>query len=341
MNKVVITGCLGFVGANLSIFLRKKGISVIGLDNRSKIIGSEANYELITAAGVKYLYCDIRSCEDISGVFKHIGAVDCIFHLASQVSFKRSLESPRNDFEINLLGTFNLLEHVRLHDREARFVYASTNQVYGQLDNIPLKEMVTRYDYLNLEKGVAESFPVDYLSPYGCSKGAGEAYCIDYARVFGLKAVIARLGGIYGEHQYSTEDHGWISYITNMIRLKLPYNRFGHGKQVRDVLHVSDIVRALELLAQKKLEEKAEIFNISGGSENTVSVLELIHLTEKLTNSKSLDTVCEMRKADKLVMYLDTTKAKIELGWSPKVGFVEGIRKLLIWQESLENGINT
>ena len=148
-----------------------------------------------------------------------------------------------------------------------KFVYSSTNQVYGELNNIPVVEKETRFDFESLPLGVPETFPYDFLSPYGCSKGAGETYCIDYARVYDLDISVARLGGIYGENQFSTEDHGWIAFITEMIRSNKPFNRFGHGKQVRDVLHVDDIVRALEALAAHDWRGNCGIFNISGGQK--------------------------------------------------------------------------
>jgi CDP-paratose 2-epimerase len=336
MKRVLVTGCLGFVGVNLSKYFLQKGIEVHGIDDRSKVIGSDANYELFTKYGGRFTHCDIRNPLEVIQKLNQIAEVDCIYHLASQVSFKRSVESPRNDFEINLLGTLNFLEYIRIYSPATKLVYASTNQIYGALNNTPVVEYESRFDFKHLQKGVPETFPYDFLSPYGCSKGGGETYCIDYARVFGLDISVARLGGIYGEHQYSTEDHGWIAYITQMIRSDIPFNRFGHGKQVRDLLHVNDIVKALDLLSQKSWIGNCGVFNISGGADNTLSVLELMQLVASITGNSPKDTVLEMRKADKLVMYLDTTKAKNELGWEPKVNYREGIERLIEWQNNIQ-----
>ena len=336
MKRVLITGCLGFVGVNLAKYFLQKGVEVHGIDNYSKVVGSNANHNLFENLGGHFHYCDIRNSGDVVEKIARIDDIDCLFHLASQVSFKRSVESPRNDFEINLLGTFNLLEFIRLFAPTTKMVYASTNQIYGALDDVPVVEYKTRYDFKDLSSGVPETYPYDFLSPYGCSKGGGETYCVDYARVFGLDIAVARLGGIYGEHQYSTEDHGWIAFITEMIRSDTAFNRFGHGKQVRDVLHVDDIVRALDLLAQKNWAGACGIFNISGGAANTLSVLELMALVAKLTNNEPKDTMLEMRKADKLVMYLDITKAKNELGWEPKVSYEAGIKRLIEWQNNIQ-----
>ena len=334
-KKILVTGALGFVGSSICESFSLNGYDVIGIDNRSKLIGSDINYKLITKSGSIFYYCDISNQSQVDGIFNKFGEFDFIFHMASQVSFKKSIESPRNDFEINLLGTFNLLENLRTRNSNSLFVYASTNQVYGAVENIPLVETETRYDFKELKKGISEQFPLDFLSPYGCSKGGGEIYSIDYARVYGIKSCIVRFGGIYGKNQYSTEDHGWVSYITNMIRLNQSYNRFGHGKQIRDILYIDDIISAMYKITLNNNLISGDIFNIAGGPDNTLSVLELIKLVENITGNKSKDKILDMRKADKVVMYLDISKAKKELDWEPKVGIYEGLEKLIKWQNSI------
>ena len=329
--NILITGGLGFVGSNLAIhFSKDTGNKVIAIDNRHKMLGSYENYNLISQKGTDFAYVDIRNQNDVVQLFKE-NSFDLILHMAAQVAFKTSVEVPRLDFEINALGTFNLLEAAREYCQNATFIYASTNQVYGSLSSEKMVELEKRYDFVDLRKGVPESYPLDCLSPYGCSKGAGEMYVRDYARVYDMNTVVTRFGGIYGPGQYSYVDHGWVSYISEMVLNGLEFNRFGHGKQVRDILFVSDIVSAISKISENINIVKGETFNIAGGKENSISVLELLELLEELTGNKELSNINPMRKADKLVMYLDISKAKKMLDWQPMVDKRNGIQKLLFW----------
>jgi CDP-paratose 2-epimerase len=333
--KILITGSLGFVGSNLCYnYGQEEGYEVIGIDNKYKEIGGNQNYSLITSVGVRYEYCDIRNVNDVENLFRTHGGFDIIFHMAAQVAFKCSVDNPRLDFEINALGTFNLLEGTRSYCAKALFIYASTNQVYGSLPDEPIEELETRYDFLELPYGVPENYRLDFLSPYGCSKGTGDMYVQDYSRVYGMNTVVARFGGIYGIHQYSYEDHGWISFISEMVLKDQEFNRYGHGKQVRDVLYISDIIRAFDAMIDNKNIIKGEVFNISGGPGNTLSVIELLTLLEEMTGNKEKSIINPMRKADKIVMYLDIRKAKNALGWEPIVNKNDGIAKLLTWLRS-------
>ena len=329
--RVVITGVLGFVGVNLALSYLDEGHEVIGLDNRFKTLGSNENLKLFEESGGHFRYVDIRNFNDVSSFFNEIKKIDVVFNLAAQVAFKNSVENPRLDFEINALGTLNLLEAVRIIDKNIIFVNASTNQVYGNAKSAKVQELPTRYDFLDLEYGLDENFPLDFLSPYGCSKGASDQYTIDYSRVFDMKTVVTRFGGIYGTHQYSYQDHGWVSFMSNMVLKNKEFNRFGHGKQVRDILFISDIVEALKLCVVKIKEVNGHAINIAGGNRNSISVLELLQLLESITGNKEKSIINPMRKADKLVAYLDIRKAKNLLGWEPKVSNEEGIKKLLDW----------
>ena len=174
---------------------------------------------------------------------------------------------------------------------------------------------------------------MDFLSPYGCSKGAADLYTIDYARVFGLKTVVTRFGGIYGIHQYSYQDHGWVSFMAEMVAANKEFNRFGHGKQVRDILYVSDIVSALLLCVEKIDKVIGQAINIAGGPKNSISVLELLSKLEKITGNKELSIINPMRKADKLVAYLDIRKAKKLIGWAPKINIEQGLELLINWHK--------
>ena len=334
--KILITGGVGFVGVNLAINLKKKGNKIFCIDNFFKNIGASHNLNLLKANKINFDYCDIRNQNDIFDYFIQNKGFDFVIHMASQVAFSKSIKYPRLDFEINAVGTFNLLEAIRIYSKKSLFLYASTNQVYGNLNKEKFIERKSRFEFKNLTDGVDENYKLDYLSPYGCSKGVGEIYSIDYARVYDIKSFIFRFGGIYGHNQFSYEDHGWISYITNMIRLNKKFNRYGHGKQVRDVLYIDDICNAVDLLINKAdTVKKGEIFNIGGGKHNTLSVLELMKLVQNLTGNKEKSIINDMRKADKLVMYLNIQKAKKILNWEPNVDPVSGIKKLLKWQENL------
>jgi len=332
--KIVVTGALGFVGTNLCLHFLSKGSEVIAVDNRFKHVGGDQNLELICNKGARFCHVDIRNWNDVETLFKNESNIDAVLHMAAQVAFKRSVENPRLDFEINALGTFNLLEAIRLHQPEITFLCASTNQVYGELKNIPVVEKELRYDYVDLPYGIPETFPLDFLSPYGCSKGAADQYTLDYARVYGIKTVVTRFGGIYGDYQYSYEDHGWVAFMTKMVLQNKQFNRFGHGKQVRDILYISDIIAAIDLCIEKIDTIAGEAINIAGGPKNTSSILELLLLLEKITGNKEKSILNPMRKADKLVAYLDIRKAKELIGWEPHIGIEEGLKKLIKWMKT-------
>lgn len=331
--KVIVTGGTGFVGSNLACYFKTLGHEVVALDNFSKEIGTFENKRRVEAAGVKVMHLDIRNWNDVEHFFRNQMDVGAILHVAAQVAFKRSVENPRLDFEVNALGTFNLLEALRLYQPQAVFVCASTNQVYGQLSNVPLIEYEKRFDYADMPYGIPETFPLDFLSPYGCSKGAADQYTTDYARIYGLKTVVARLGGIYGDWQYSYEDHGWVAFMTKMVVLDQPFNRHGHGKQVRDVLYISDICRAIDLLVEKIETVNGLALNIAGGPANSLSILELLDLLESITGHTEKSTVNPMRIGDKVVCYLDIRKAQAMLGWAPTVSAREGIMRLVEWTQ--------
>lgn len=332
--KIVVTGALGFVGTNLCLHFLSKDAKIIAVDNRFKHVGGDQNLELIRNRGARFCHVDMRNWNDVETLFKTENKIDAVLHMAAQVAFKRSVDNPRLDFEVNALGTFNLLEALRLHQPETIFLCASTNQVYGELKNVPVVEKKMRYDYVDLPYGIPETFPMDFLSPYGCSKGAADQYTLDYARVYGIRTVVTRFGGIYGDYQYSYEDHGWVAFMTKMMLQGKQFNRFGHGKQVRDVLYISDIVAAIDLCIEKIDTITGESINIAGGPKNTSSVLELLLLLEKITGNKEQSIVNPMRKADKLVAYLDIRKAKELLGWEPRVRKEEGLKKLIKWMKT-------
>lgn len=334
IKKIVVIGGTGFVGVNLSIFLKEKNFMVYVLDSFYKKIGLRNQISKLEKEEIKIIECDIVNEQKLEKILLEINP-DVIVNLAAQVSFKISVENPILDFEVNLLGSLNILEIIRKHLINCKYILASTNQVYGELKHHALIEKETRYDFKNLRNGISEDEKLDFLSPYGCSKGAADQYALDYARVYNLDTCVLRLGGIYGENQYAIEDHGWVSYISKMVLDNKSFNRFGNGKQVRDILYVSDICQAFYLAIIHDLSSKERCYNIGGGKKNSISVLELLKRLERITGNKEKSILNPMRKADKIVSYLNITLAKQNLGWEPIISIDVGISKLISWLKTV------
>jgi len=332
-KNIIITGGFGFLGTNIAIDQINRGNNVFIIDNLFKERGIDQNKNLLLKNGAKFIYCDIRNWNDVEIFFKN-AKIDILIHCAAQVAFKRSVENPRIDFEINALGTFNLLEALRLYTPESIFISTSTNQVYGPMKNLRIEETETRYTWIDepcRTYGIAETQGLDFLSPYGCSKGAADQYSLDYSRIFGLKVCVVRLSGIYGINQYSYEDHGWISFMAEMVKKNNEFNRYGNGKQVRDILYIDDIVKLYNIVIEKIELAKGEAFNIGGGMSSNVSVLELLAKLEKITGHKQKSILNPSRLGDKLIYISDIRKAEKLLGWQPKVSVEVGLSKLVDW----------
>ena len=240
--KVLITGCAGFIGCHLTKYFLSIGNEVIGLDNLSRKGGQENLKWLQTLQGkFEFNKIDIRDFTEVSAIFKRCGQFDLILHLAAQVAVTTSVVDPREDFEINAFGTFNLLEATRLYSPDAFFEFASTNKVYGKMDNVNVVERNGRYEYDMLSKGVNEDYNLDFHSPYGCSKGAADQYVRDYNRIYGLRTVVLRQSCIYGTRQFGIEDQGWIAWFIIASLLEKPITIYGDGMQIRDVLWIEDL----------------------------------------------------------------------------------------------------
>jgi len=332
-KNIIVTGGFGFLGTNIAIDQIRRGNNVFVLDNLSKERGLDQNKDLLLKNGANFSYCDIRNWNDVKTYFKNTN-FDVVIHCAAQVAFKRSVENPRADFEINALGTFNLLEAFRIFSPDSIFISTSTNQVYGPMNNLKIKEMETRYVWMDepyRTYGIAETQNLDFLSPYGCSKGAADQYSLDYARIYGLKVCVIRLSGIYGINQYSYEDHGWISFMAEMIKKNKEFNRYGNGKQVRDILYIDDIVKLYNIVIEKIELAKGEAFNIGGGMSNSISVLELLKELEEITGYKQKSILNPDRTGDKLIYISDIRKAEKILNWQPKISIEDGLTKLIDW----------
>jgi CDP-paratose 2-epimerase len=339
----LITGGCGFVGSAIAAELIRRGESVLVFDNLSRIGGSQ-NLDWLRSLGpVEFFHGDSRILSDLAHAF-HNRSIGCIFHLAGQVAMTTSLREPRKDFDTNVVGTMNLLETVRNCSPEATVVYASSNKVYGELRDLELQEMRSRYTPAGGSTGVPEDAPLDFRTPYGCSKGAADQYVLEYARSFSLRGVVFRHSTIYGGRQFSTFDQGWISWFCQqaLTTLREPAHKFtvnGNGKQVRDLLHVNDAIRCY-LTAHENIDKVAgQVFNIGGGVENSMSVLELLNelglrLKVRL-NVQHLD----WRTDDQRYFVADIAKAANLMGWVPRVSKAEGLDEVLSTLETRNAGV--
>jgi CDP-paratose 2-epimerase len=242
-----------------------------------------------------------------------------------------SVTDPRADFEINALGTFNMLEAVRQHSPESFFITASTNKVYGKMHGVAVTERNGRYEYRDLTAGAGEDQPLDFHSPYGCSKGAADQYTIDYSRIYGLQTVAMRQSCIYGTRQFGIEDQGWVAWFTIASVLGKPITIYGDGKQIRDVLHVDDLARAYEAAFEHRDTVSGEAFNIGGGPGNTMSLLELLAQLEEDLRIKIPLKWSDWRPGDQPVFVCNIDKARERMGWAPQVGVRDGVRGLIGW----------
>ena len=334
---IFITGGAGFIGSNSADHFLNQGHTVTIFDNLSRI-GSAANLEWLHARhGAEQLRIvrgDIRDYGALCGALSAAkgGAVDAVLHLASQVAVTLSVQNPREDFEINALGTFNVLEAVRHYCPEAAVLYASTNKVYGGMEDVGVVEEATRYGYADYPHGIPESYPLDFHSPYGCSKGAGDQYTSDYARIYGLRALTLRQSCIYGRRQFGVEDQGWVAHFVIATVLGRPISIYGDGKQVRDLLHVSDLIRAYELSIAQIDALRGQALNLGGGPANTLSIwAEFGPLLASLARQPLNVTHGAWRPGDQRVFIADIRKAERLLGWRPTITPAEGIADLYAW----------
>jgi CDP-paratose 2-epimerase len=330
MKSILITGGAGFIGVNSARHFAAKGWQVSVLDNLSRR-GTEDNLVwLRKQAPVAFERADIR---DAASVQRIVGQLkpDVLLHLAGQVAVTTSVANPREDFEINALGTLNMLEAVRKASPGSFFITASTNKVYGKMDDVDVVERHGRYEYRDHPAGVDENQQLDFHSPYGCSKGAADQYTIDYARIYGLKAVALRQSCIYGTRQFGIEDQGWVAWFTIAAVLGKEITIYGDGKQIRDVLHVDDLARAYEAAIDHQDQASGQAFNIGGGPSNTMSLLELLARLEQDLGQKIPVRWADWRPGDQPVFVCNLGKAKSRLDWAPSIGVDAGVRSLTAW----------
>ena len=337
--KAVVTGIAGFIGSNLASRLLKEHWHVIGIDNLSRR-GSELNLRWLRdqSPNIDFVNADVRSCQQMDEILSRLPDTDALIHEAAQVAVTTSVANPRRDFETNALRTFNVLEAVRRYCPEAAFVYASTNKVYGGLDHVGVVEMPTRYSYADRPDGIAETEPLDFHSPYGCSKGSADQYVRDYGRIYGLRTTVVRQSCIYGPRQFGVEDQGWVAWFSIAAVFGLPVNIFGDGKQVRDILWVDDLIDLYFAIISNPGVASGKIFNAGGGPINTLSLLELIELLRE-RGYQLRHSFADWRPGDQKVFIADSGLARSELGWVPRVTPSQGVSHLLAWVEASSDEI--
>lgn len=333
MQEILITGGAGFTGTNFAAAYLEKGYRVTLIDNLSRK-GSAENLaflrQLPQAGQLEIIEGDIRTPSTAFNAA--VERADALFHFAAQVAVTTSVTDPRDDFEHNALGTFNMLELVRTSQgKRPAFFFASTNKVYGGMEDVVIDKGETSYYYRDFPRGIPEDRLLDFHSPYGCSKGAADQYVRDYARIYGLKTVVFRQSCIYGYRQFGIEDQGWVAWFVIAAVLGRPITIYGDGMQVRDVLFIEDLIDAYDM-AWRQIELTAgQVYNIGGGPENVMSLLELLdHLRSALSIELPVSHA-DWRPGDQPVYVSDIGKAQRAFGWRPRVGCREGVAKLIAW----------
>lgn len=337
--RILITGGAGFIGCNLAQACVRDGHEVTVFDNLSRR-GSGANLEwlrkVLGAGSFRFIQGDVR---DYDAILAAAERQEAIYHLAAQTAVTTSVTDPRTDFYINALGTFNTLEAARHAAEDPVFIYSSTNKVYGGMDDVRAEELETRYVLPEYPGGVPESRSLDFHSPYGCAKGAADQYVHDYARIYGLRSVVFRQSCIYGERQMGVEDQGWVAWFIIAAVTGQPITIYGNGKQVRDLLHVDDLVRAFQLATRRVDVTRGQVYNLGGGPENTLAIwTEFGPLLSELLGRPVIPAAFkEWRPGDQPIFVANVTKAREEFAWQPRVGVKEGITRLVAWvQENQE-----
>ncbi|MEW6233204.1 MAG: SDR family NAD(P)-dependent oxidoreductase [Chloroflexota bacterium] len=330
-KEVLVTGGAGFIGCNLVDRLLDQGHRVTVLDDlsRDRVEENIAWLEREHGRVFELVKDDVR---DFDAVRRATCRADVIFHLAAQVAVTTSVLDPRADFQVNALGTLNVLEAARQTGRSPIVIFASTNKVYGAMDDVEIVDHGTRYAYGHLPLGVPESAPLDFHSPYGCSKGAADQYVRDYFRIYGLRTVVFRQSCIYGPHQFGMEDQGWVAWFMIAAVTGKPITIYGDGKQVRDILYISDLLDAYEAAIQYIDSAAGQVYNIGGGPENTLAVWsEFGPVLARFIGREVPVTYHAWRPGDQKVYISDISKAARDLRWRPKVSCAQGLELLFDW----------
>lgn len=331
-KRMLITGGAGFIGCNAARFFGARNWKVTVLDNLCRS-GTKKNLEwLRDETEFDLAQVDVRDREAVDRTVAD-GRFDAVLHLAAQVAVTTSVIDPRTDFAVNAFGTFNVLDAVRLHCPEAVFIFASTNKVYGKIITATCELQGTRYAYTNRPRGIGETEPLDFLSPYGCSKGAADQYALDFARMYKIPATSFRQSCIYGPRQFGVEDQGWVAWFAIASMLGRDITIYGDGKQVRDVLHVDDLLRAYEAAIRAPEKVAGEAFNVGGGPNQIICLIDLIKMLEERLRRKIPLRWDDWRPGDQQVYVSDIRKMQKALDWTPEIGVKGGIDQLIGWVE--------
>ncbi len=328
----LITGGAGFIGSNYVYRLLARGERVTVYDNLSRP-GADVNLAWLRKTFGHDTFTFVRGdVRDAALLTATAARADVIVHLAAQVAVTTSVDHPRQDFEINALGTFNVLEAARLSGRAPIILYASTNKVYGGMEEVIIEEQETRYTYRDFPHGIPETYPLDFHSPYGCSKGTGDQYVRDYARIYNLPTVVFRQSCIYGPRQFGVEDQGWVAWFIIAAVTGRPITIYGDGKQVRDLLYVDDLLDAYDAAIAHIEQARGKVYNIGGGPANQLSVWhEFAPILERLLGHPISVSWGDWRPGDQRIYVSDIRRAIRELEWQPRVSVQEGIRRLYAW----------
>ncbi len=334
----LVTGGAGFIGSNYVERLLNNKKQVTIFDNLSRA-GAKINMRWLKETFGPHAFHLIEGdVRDAAAIRDAASDADVIIHLAGQVAVTTSVTDPRDDFECNALGTFNTLEAARASGRNPIFIYSSTNKVYGGMEHVGVVEEETRYRYANLPQGVSEEELLDFHSPYGCSKGTGDQYVRDYQRIYGLPTVVFRQSCIYGPRQFGIEDQGWVAWFVIAAITGRPITIYGDGKQVRDVLFVTDLMDAYDAAIDQIDVAAGQVFNVGGGIANTMSIWqEFRPLLENLLGKPIPTGQGDWRPGDQPVFVADIRKAEAVLGWRPQVSVEEGVRRLYEWCKAHQN----
>lgn len=331
--RILITGGAGFIGANAAKFFASKGREIMLFDNLSRA-GSRNNSRWLEHFDkINLTIGDLRDLSALMACFDQFRP-DVVLHLGAQVAVTTSVTDPMEDFEINARGTLNVLECARSLESQPIVIFSSTNKVYGGLENLSFVELEDRFAFADDIEAVNEAIPLDFQSPYGCSKGVADQYCLDYARIYGLRTVVFRQSCIFGSHQYGIEDQGWVAWFLIAAITGKPITIYGNGKQVRDVLHVDDLSRAFELAISKIDIVAGQAFNIGGGPGNTMSLLELMDFIHRQVNRNVSASWSDFRPGDQMIYVSDISKFGSLTGWTPQISLEDGLSQLTDWIRS-------